>query len=279
MGKYVTIINKDAVPGPYAFISGSSTITVADLLRVERKEAVMVLDSSHLERTGLAESISLEVPIINIDHHRDNGMFGTVNYVVPEASSTSELLYRLYTAAGLTWTREIAEQLYMGILSDTGGFKFSNTTSETLRICSDIVAQGGIDCSYISRKLFCSHSLAKIRLRSKVLGGAQLLFDNRLCIIELPEELYTEYNARPEDTEGLSDEALGIENSEVGVLIRYYADRTKFNFRANRSIDVGLLAKQFGGGGHHDASSCVISETGKKAREIMLASLKELFQK
>ncbi len=129
IGKKVTLVNEDPVPAEYAFLPGADLVqTFRERYRRKTFGAYIFVDCAELSRSGsLAHMPFAGKPVINIDHHISNTNFGTVNWVDPDASSASEMVYRLYKKMGIAFTRESALQLYVGIMTDTGSFKYSNT--------------------------------------------------------------------------------------------------------------------------------------------------------
>ncbi len=213
--------------------------------------------------------------ILNIDHHKSNNFFGDVNLVDVEASATGEIIYELINSLEVDINRDVAICLYTAIVTDTGNFKYSNTTSKTHLIVSNLLKQS-IRHWEINKRLFDEHKRAKVLLMGKTIENLQFDFDNKLVLSILTQEDIKKVGAYQEEVEGLINIGRDIIGVEVSVFIKEtQPNEYKVGFRSNNYVDVGEIALEFGGGGHSRASGCTI--LGEK--DQIIKSLKDLISK
>ena len=155
LGKEVTICNHDAVPAKFTFLHNSDKMTVLPLKG--HYDVIVILDCSNPGRLGWDIGSVSASDIINIDHHRDNTRFGTLNLVDTAAAAVGEIIYDHFLICNISFPHHVAESLYTAIMTDTGGFRFSNTNSRILKKCADL-ADKGADCAKIYEKVYASHS-------------------------------------------------------------------------------------------------------------------------
>ncbi len=273
LGKDVVIYNYDPVPVKFAFLKNVDRIVNT---RPQRSfDVFIILDSSNTSRLGWDTSKKIAPFIINIDHHRDNAKEGNINIVDPSASSTTEILLRFFNDHAIDFPPYVAEALYTGILTDTGGFQFSNTNSSVLKICADL-ADKGADCSKIYRNVYSSFRPAGLLLRAKIWSTLTFYNNNRISMMEMPTSLLKESGAGNGDIEGMSDLALTAKGVEVGLFLKYSDKDTHISLRSSGRIDVGRIAQSVpGGGGHTFAAGCTIKLPLKQAKEKMLALIEK----
>ncbi len=273
LGKKVYIYNKDCVPAKFRYLKNSDKIM--NTPPAEHYDALFVLDSSNPTRTGWDEWREAADELIIIDHHRDNSKEGVVNIVDYEAAATSEIIYHFYNDTGVDFPSYVADTLYVGILTDTGGFQFSNTSSSILRACADLIDRGA---DYVKnyKQSYASYSRPGLMLRSKIWSTLEYHFDNKLAVMEMDTGLIEEMGADYGDIEGMSDQALTASGVEVGLFIKYHEDGTHFSLRSSGGVDVGNVAKNIpGGGGHAFAAGCTIEAPYKEAKAYMLSLLEK----
>jgi len=259
LGKEAVVYNQDETPEIYKFLPGSEFI-VNTLESLEKFDVVFVLDCSKIDRIGNeSHRVSAAVKkMINIDHHISNGGFCDISLIDSEASSTGEILYRLLEKMGVALTENIATNLYTAILTDTGSFRYSNTGRDTFTIAGTLVEKGA-DPQLIAQRIYEMNPPAKIKLLTKVLETFESDWDEKISSIVVTRKMIEEAGALPEHTEGFVDFARSIEGVEVAV---FYNEMSENNFRISlRSkgrINVERVARKFGGGGHANASACMI---------------------
>jgi phosphoesterase RecJ-like protein len=227
----------------------------------DASERVLVaLDCANEERLGQDLSVLADAPLtIDIDHHHDNTRFGTVTLVVPDASSTGEVLRDVFAELDVALTPEIAEALYIALVTDTGRFQYTNTTPKSFRLAAELV-EAGADVHRIFQALYESIDFFKFKLTGKAAERAQVLEGGRLVISYLERQDFTELGAAEAYAEGVIDSLRAIDGAEMVALIREPprsddAPARKVSLRASvDEIDVSAIARKSGGGGHRQAA-------------------------
>lgn len=225
----------------------------------ENYDAFIALDCN-ADRLGTAEPIYDRAgKKINIDHHISNTGCGDVNYIFPEASSTSELIYELMDAAFLDV--EIAKALYIGIIHDTGVFQYSNTSKKTLMIAAELISYG-FDFPVLIEETFYE----KTYVQNQILGRALLesiLFQNGKCIVStVDKKMMDFYGVQPSDLDGIVNQLRYTKGVECAIFIyEVQFQNYKVSMRSGGQIDVSVIAQYFGGGGHKRAAGCTINGT------------------
>ena len=273
LGKQAVVYNQDKTPGHYQFLPGSEVI-VHQLPDIKNFDAAFILDCSEPERVGEEAGRIMKIKtMINIDHHISNGGFCEVALIDPRASSTGELLFKIMTAADLALTREMATNLYAAILTDTGGFRYGNTTTDSF-IAAGRLLERGASPQWISENIYENNPLAKIRLLTKVLET--LTFDcyGKVGSMVVFRETLEKTGALPEHTDGFVDLPRTIQGVEVSILISELSEQNfKLSLRSKGRFNVERIAKKFGGGGHTNAAACRIKGDLQTVKRLVLAEI------
>ena len=258
MGKEATVYNQDPTPENYRFLPGSDRI-VHDLPPLDPVEVAFILDCSELERVGREASRIASAPtLINIDHHISNEGFCDTALVDPQASSTGEMICRVVSHMGLAVTPEAATCLYTAILTDTGGFRYGNTSQGALLAAAGLVA-GGADPQWISEHIYETNSPAKIRLLAAVLPTLTIEEGGSVGSLTVTQQAIAAAGALPEHTEGFVDLPRSIRGVMISILYAELPDgRYKLSMRSKGNVNVEQVARTFGGGGHMNAAACRI---------------------
>lgn len=207
----------------------------------------------------------------NIDHHKTNNRFAKTNIVFQNASSTCEILYNLIKDENLI-DEKIASLLYAGLSTDTGHFMHSNTTSEVLKIASELVMLGANPYD-ISTCIYKNTTINKTKLTALAIGSMRFFQNNRICIITVMQDDLKKCGCVMADTEGLIDYAMKIGSVEVGVcLTEQLHSHYKVSFRSKKT-DVAAAAATFGGGGHTLAAGCVVDGQYEDVIDKLLKSI------
>ncbi|MCC7126287.1 MAG: bifunctional oligoribonuclease/PAP phosphatase NrnA [Acidobacteria bacterium] len=253
LGKQATVV-MDAVPPSFL-----QPFPDVDAIRItpsvdERVNAVLVMECSNLARCGVA---GLDrSPVINIDHHPGNTFYGTHNWVDETAAACGELVFTLIDALGVALTPDIATHLYLAILTDTGSFRFSHLTPRTYALAGRCVAAGA-DPQWIARTHYDSNSLARVRIFGAVLNDMQMHADNRVAILSITGDQAQRLGGTYDDTEGLINFPLTVKDIQAVAFFKESGpDDWRVSLRSKGAVDTGAIAKQFGGGGHVNASGC-----------------------
>ncbi len=273
MGKECFVCNASPLPRIYNFLPFLKFI---EPISGHKKafDTAVIIDCSNLERLGkIKDLVTKDKVILNIDHHPDNDNFGKVNWVVPEVSATGELIYELFRRAGVKLNRNVALCLYVAILTDTGGFRYKNTTAQTHRIAGHLL-ENNISPEVVFGKIYEKHRLPRMKLLSLALAGMKTNKKGTVAWISVSQDMFRRTGTDTDDTEGFIEMGCSIENVEVAVFFQEAEpDKVKVGFRSKGDIDVGKIARSFGGGGHFAASGCILSG---KLKEIEKRVIKEL---
>jgi phosphoesterase RecJ-like protein len=223
------------------------------------ERVLVALDCANAERMGPDTSLLEQAPLtLDIDHHHDNTRFGDVNLVVGDASSTAEVLRDVLGELDISLTPEIAEALYIAVLTDTGRFAYANTTPKTLRLAAELV-EAGADVHRIFQVIYESVAFAKLKLLARALDRAQVYEGGRLVVSHLLRSDFTELNAAEAYSEGIIDYLRMAEGAEMAALIREpprrEGPRRRVSLRSsNDELDVSAIARKSKGGGHRQAA-------------------------
>ena len=276
INKNPTVILEDNIPKGYNFLQGQS-VHVDELDSDAIFDVLICLDSSDEERLGKRISLVQGSLIsINLDHHITNTQYAQYNFVDANAAATGELVYRLIQALTIELDDAIAENLYVAIATDTGGFRYSNTTSATHLITAALL-DVGIDVAGINRKVFETVTLQKLNLLSKAVEKLELYDDNRIAVLSLTKEMMKNSGADDDDMDGLSGLPRSIAGVEVGVILKEKdVDTTKVSFRSNEYVDVSEIAGLFNGGGHKRASGCTLRVNMHTAKKQILEAVSKV---
>jgi bifunctional oligoribonuclease and PAP phosphatase NrnA len=245
-----------ALPREYAFmpLDGLLRELPADM----EERTLVAVDCAKADRMGPDTSPIDRAPrVVNIDHHHDNSRFGDVNLIVADASSTGEVLRDVFAAVGVELTSEIAEPLYIALVTDTGRFQYTNTTPKSLRLAAELV-EAGADIHAVFQQVYESVEFAKLKLLARALERARVLEGGLIVVSYLVRTDFAEVGAAEPYSEGIIDYLRAVEGAELAALIREPprddAER-RVSLRASiDELDVSAIARAFGGGGHRQAA-------------------------
>jgi phosphoesterase RecJ-like protein len=196
--------------------------------------------------------------VLDVDHHHDNTRFGDVNLIVADASSTGEVLRDVFAELGVELTPELAEPLYIALVTDTGRFQYANTTPKALRLAAELV-EAGADIHAVFQEVYESVEFAKLKLLARALGRAEVLEGGRIVVSHLLRDDFADAGASEPYSEGIIDYLRAVEGAELAVLIREQLNESahahKGSLRSSiDELDVSAIARRFGGGGHRQAA-------------------------
>lgn len=277
MGKEAFILDSDKVPAHYEFLPGAGEV-LNDTRKKMDFDAAVVLDCPTLKRTGKVKDIIYKKkPIVNIDHHISNEMFGDVNWVDARASSAGEMVYKLFKETGKTITKETALSLYIAILTDTGSFNYDNTSSVTHEIAGELLGYG-LEPASVSENVYERRSVEDIKLLGLVLSSVKVNKSGDIAYLEATREMLKRTGADMAKSEGFINFARSIDNVKVAILFKEdpkEAGKISISFRSKGEADVNKIASFFGGGGHVKASGCTIEGKLEDVRKKVLAKVEE----
>jgi phosphoesterase RecJ-like protein len=266
MQEILTVLSKDSAmfidasefPLPYEYrffpLPGLVNTPPEDL----DERTIVFLDCGNLERNPATAFQHPGAHILNIDHHHDNTRFGTVDLVVPEASCTAEIVWDLMHGLGLTPTLNIAEALYVGLITDTGRFMYQNTTARAHVMAAELI-DAGVDVRQIYRRVYEEVPYGKLALLARGLAKVERYDGGRLTVTALSAGDFQESGAEESYSEGVVDHLRALQGTAVAALVR---DRLgdvdgmrKVSLRSNDDrVDVSAIARAMGGGGHRQAA-------------------------
>jgi phosphoesterase RecJ-like protein len=223
------------------------------------ERVLLALDCANARRLGADPAFVENAPlVVNVDHHHDNSRFGRINLIVPRASSTGEILYDLFRELGVRVTPEIAEALYIALVTDTGRFQYTNTTPKALRIAAELV-EAGANVHQVFQDVYENVAFAKLKLLARALEKARVYEGGRLIVADLERSDFAAAGAEEPFAEGIIDYLRAVEGAEIVALIREPPTQNgptrRVSLRTRGSgIDVSAIARKSGGGGHPQAA-------------------------
>ncbi len=273
MNKSVKIISLDEVPYDVKFLDCKDYFV--DSIDMESIDIVFALDSSDVGRLEDRKEFLVK-PIVNIDHHKTNTLYGELNFVQEDACATGEIIFNLLNSLEIDIDREIATDIYTAIASDTGNFMYSNTTAKTHEIAADLITKG-IDVSLISMYLYQNIPLNKFKFNTEVLRQVEFYFDNRVALVTISKELKIKYDCY--NTDSIVESIRNIEGVQVAVLIDERNSIAKISMRSKKDIDVSLIALDNGGGGHVNAAGFEVDAGVEAGKKIVIKELGMIYER
>ena len=279
LGKNATVINEDRLPYGYDFLPyKNKLIKFKGNLKNIEFDCFVVLDCSDLSRTGEVYRLnSGQKPILNIDHHISNQKFGNINWVESQASSCSEMIYKLYQALRLALDRDTAILLYTGILTDTGSFRYSNATSFTHKAISELL-KFNLDIPQIYKSIYENIPFPDMKLLTRILPGIRQEAKGRVVWFQVKRDMLRNKKLFFDLSEHVLSFGRAIKDAQVVVLFKEnlgVKNEIRVNFRSQGNVDVNKIAQFFGGGGHKTASGATIHGKIDEVRKKVLAKIKE----
>lgn len=275
LNKKPIILNQSRLPGVYNFLPGSRKVHYLKDNCIDTKSinVGIVLDCSNVERIGKTYEIFKDIKtIINIDHHKSNENFGSLNYIDCSASSVGEILYELIKSINIDLIDEkISTCLFTAILTDTGSFRYSNVSSKTFEIASHLTSKG-IKPSLIANNIYNRKTYPGLKLLGEALLTLEVNESNYVSWITITRKMLNDAKANDGEIEGIIDFATTLNNVEVSILFRETKDnKIKVSFRSKGNFDVNKFAGKFEGGGHPNAAGCLCSGKLGEIKEQILS--------
>jgi bifunctional oligoribonuclease and PAP phosphatase NrnA len=260
MGKDATVVFDASLPvflQPFPGVDGIQLTTTV----TAPYDAAVIMECSELARTGVA---GLDrSPVFNIDHHPGNTGYGAINWIDESAAACGEMVCTLIDALGVPLTRDIATHLYLAVLTDTGSFHFSHLTPWTYEVARRAV-EAGADPQWIARTHYDSNSLARVRIFGAVLNDMVIQNEGKVALLAITRKAMSDLGGTSDDLEGLINFPLTVKEIEAVAFFKEAGDHDwRVSLRSKGEVDVGAIAKHFGGGGHKNAAGC--STTGDLA--------------
>jgi bifunctional oligoribonuclease and PAP phosphatase NrnA len=266
MGKdNVMFLSAEEFPLPYEYQSLPLDDVQHQLPPDAEDRTIVFLDCGNIDR-------------MPVDHHHDNTAFGTANLVVGGASCTAEIIYGLIDELGVEMTREIADALYVALVTDTGKFQYQNTTPSAHLMAADLISHG-VDVHEEFRQLYENVPFAKLQLLARVLSRVERYDDGRLTVSYIYRRDYEELGADENYSEGIVDHIRAVEGTAVAALIREQLKEgregvSKVSLRAaTDDVDVSVIARKEGGGGHRQAAGFSTEKSGAGLIDMIRAGI------
>lgn len=280
---HVTIANPTPIPDRFGFLlpehADHSDRAVKE---IEGADVIVVVDISDLSRLGdLAHAVhKARTPTVCIDHHVSPGSLpGGPRLVAPEASATAELVFDLAAALGWELSAAAARALYVGILTDTGGFRFANTTPRVLQVASALLERG-LDPESIYEAVYASAPEGRVRLTAEVLQTLVVEPDVGLAWVTVPPDALARHGATADDLDGIVEYPRSIAGVRLALLFRQLANgRIKVSYRSLGNVDTAELAQEFGGGGHRKAAGASVQGSLAEVQQRVLGAARAYLRK
>lgn len=273
LGRSAVIWNADPAPDNFAGVTDGAPIHVGPAPPPgfpEEFDFAVPLECSRLDRTGLEDAL-VDLPILNIDHHPGNGLYGRANWVDTEAPAVAEMVMRLAAALDAPIDETTATALYLGLSTDTGSFRYSNATPRAFEAAAEL-ARFGARPERVAGWVYESQSPGAVRLLAEALGTLELHCDGRVARVRLELSMFERAGASQTDSEGVIDHPRSIRGVEAVALFRERPEGdVKVSLRSRGRIDVGAIAARRGGGGHRNAAGCLLED--REGEQAVLAEL------
>jgi len=273
MGKTVIAHNLDPVPEIYRFLPQNHRIRIGKPVQ-GRYDAYIVVDADP-PRSGLFDKTTPADILINIDHHITNPLEWPLTWLDTAASATGEMVFKLIKELGVEIDREIALCLYAAIFTDTGSFRYSNTTPECMRIAAMLI-ESGADPWLVTENVYESFSFPRLKLLGTVMANMERNGDGRAAWTVVTDELFRRTGTTAEDTDNFVNFVRSAKGVEVAILFRQTGTaQYKISMRSKGRVDLSGLAQSFGGGGHKNAAGSVLDGTIEEVKKRVLGEVEK----
>ncbi len=273
LNKNVIFVKPDIIPEDYLFLPAIEKMTQIDNIDIEI-DLLIVLDSSDPDRLGLNKNLlEISKKIINIDHHISNTNFGNLNIVMPESSSTGEIVFEILSKAQFPIDVDIATCIYTAISTDTGRFSYQSVSKNTHLIVSDLYDYG-INGYEINKNLYQNRSLSKTKLFILAVSNLEFYQDGKIAIAKVTKDMYSKTGAKPDETEGIVEFLRDTEGVEVACLLKELKNNdVKISIRTKEYVDANEICSFFDGGGHVRASGASSALSVEETEEVLLKEI------
>lgn len=279
--KTAVIVSIEDIPEEYRFLPGLKNVKKPHQVKRYKFDTFIALDCSDTGRCReVIKEFAKDKMIMNIDHHVSNSMFGDANWVDPQASSTVEMVYRLYKQMPIPFDKNSAIWLYSGLLTDTGSFRYTNTNVFTHKMAAELLGYG-LSANKIYRNIYQNLKFQDMKLLSEIFRTLRQEASGQIVWFEIPKTVFKKMRASFD----LGDQVLnfGRLSKEAKIIVLFKENLGKIkevrvNFRSNGEFDVNKLAKYFGGGGHPTASGATMKGSLESVKSKVLKKIRMAFK-
>jgi phosphoesterase RecJ-like protein len=279
LNKSFVLLNDGHVPGKFHIVPMSDEIV--DFSKEGVKEPfrhIIAVDAADIERIGdVLVHLAEDYQLLNIDHHPTNNGYGQYTLIRDDAAATAEIIFELALAMDVYMDKELCTCLYTGLMTDTGGFRYSNTTPQVMRIASRLL-EAEVEASILAERLLETISLGQVRLLQRSLKTLSFAAEGKVGWMTISMKDFEGLDVDSSDTDGIMVYPRNIEGVEVGLLFKEVdSGRVKVSFRS-KNIDVAAIAQAFDGGGHVKASGCTLLGTLQEAQDQVIQKVLEALE-
>ena len=277
-GVEAVMYNHSGVPRVYAFLPGAGRI-VSEAPEPDGFDGIVILDSGAADRIGpLFGRLAEFKKVINVDHHLSRAPWGDPAWMDPGYEAVGTMVLKLARLIPAKITPEAAANLYVALMTDTGGFRHGNTTPASLAAAATL-SELGADPGLLARKVYQTYSQGRLQLMSRVLGTLDIVEQGRLGFMAVSRADFQETGTDQSDMDNFVDLARGVESVEVAATLREEPGGYKISLRSKGLVDVARVAAGFGGGGHRSAAGGFISEDLGKAKKLIAAAVRDALER
>lgn len=280
LGKDVKAVNADGLAVPFRFLPGSETLAATPEAAPEPDCVILAVDCADYKRLGAVFEAWNRRPDVNIDHHVSNPGYAALNIVEPTLPATAQVLYEIIEALGWPLDTDVAANLYVGLMTDTGSFRYRQTTARSFAVATRLV-EAGADPVALSQSCYQSYRPARLLVLREVLNSLHFAEDGRIGWFYITPETYARSGGTPDETEGLLEYVQAVQAIEAAfVLEEMPGGLTRASLRSRGTVDVNLVCAEFGGGGHKLAAGLrtklTIAELEPRLLELIARQLPAL---
>lgn len=273
LNKEAYIICKESIPETFNFLPFSEEIEKNTTEPLDNTDCVVVLDCGNIERiNGNIDLNNDKYIVLNVDHHKSNEEYGKINYVNSEAAAVGEIIYDIMEQLKVTLNKSIATCIYTSLLTDTGSFRHSNTTSKTHNIAGKLISTG-FDFSQIHRIIFDNKSLNRIKLYGKIIEDLEVTNNGKIAFINAKKSYFEELNLENGDASDLLTFGMKINTVEVVALFKEKDDILKVSLRSKQYVDAREIAESYGGGGHIRAAGFASDKPLEQLKKELISKI------
>lgn len=249
-GKKVSVFNEDGLSPMFAFLPQSALIQKTPATHPSHKSAILAVDTAAKDRLGPTFISWDRQPDLNLDHHISNTGYGKINWIDPQSPASGEVLYDVIQSLSLPLTPEVAQCLYVGIMTDTGSFRYRQTTAKTLEVAAALI-RAGANPTDLAQACYQSYPASRLLLQREVLNTVKFDHQDQIAYFRLTPEMFQRSGAKSEETEGIIESLQCVKTVEVAFVVESLDPQTtRVSLRSRGKVDVQKIASEFGGGGH-----------------------------